>query len=196
MHAKLLAAATAGAAAIAPLAFATAPIATAATAATPATATAAAAPNVFGSIGLSLGRTRYSDRRRRASAPSGEAGLRQLVQPARALAAPARAEFVNAALNRRIRYRFDTHPSGDQWASAGETLRRGAGDCEDYVIAKMHALKALNIPAGDLFMTIGHDSAAGVAHAVLLVRLGGQFLVLDNRSDRWFRRKPIATSTR
>lgn len=177
---KLFAAAAAALATAAPIAL------TAAQAAAPASrpAAAAAAPDVFGSRALGLGQTRYSDRWRRVASSGPTAQLIGLVKPARALPAQAKAEFVNLALNRRIRYQFDMHASGDYWATARETLSRGAGDCEDYVIAKMHALRALGLPAGDLFMTIGQDSAAGAAHAVLLVRAGGRFLVLDNRLDR------------
>lgn len=145
---------------------------------------AAAAPDAFGSVGLALGPNRYSERWRRVSASGDSSELARLVQPARALGAPAKAAFVNAALNRRISYRFDTDPSGDRWASAAETLRKGAGDCEDYVIAKMHALRRLGVPARDLYMTIGQEGTAGAAHAVLLVRAGGGLYVLDNRTDR------------
>lgn len=147
-------------------------------------APSAAGPNAFGSIGLPLGETRYSSRWNRVAAAVSAPPLGQLVQPARALPRPAQAQFVNAALNRRISYRFDTDPSGDHWATARETLSRGSGDCEDYVIAKMHALRGLGVPASDLFMTIGNDSAAGAVHAVLLIRAGGRFWVLDNRVER------------
>jgi len=92
--------------------------------------------------------------------------------------------LVNASMNHRIRYRYDTDPSGDTWSTAGETLRRSTGDCEDYVIAKLQALKALGVAERDLFMTIGHDGYAGAVHAVLVVRADGRFLVLDNRTDR------------
>lgn len=145
---------------------------------------AAAAPNAFGSVGLALGRNRYSERWQRVALDGGPGELARLVQPARALGPAAKAAFVNAALNRRIRYRFDTDPSGDRWASAAETLGKGSGDCEDYVIAKMHALRRLGVPARDLYMTIGQEGTAGAAHAVLLVRVGGGLFVLDNRSDR------------
>ena len=145
---------------------------------------AAAAPDAFGSVALALGPNRYSERWRRVALDGGPVELGRLVQPARALGPAAKAAFVNAALNRRIRYRFDTDASGDRWASATETLGKGAGDCEDYVIAKMHALRRLGVPARDLYMTIGQDGAAGAAHAVLLVRAGGGLYVLDNRSDR------------
>ena len=45
-------------------------------------------------------------------------------------------------------------------------------------------MRNLGVPASDLFMTIGHDGLAGVAHAVLLVRAHGQVWVLDNRVDQ------------
>jgi predicted transglutaminase-like cysteine proteinase len=141
-------------------------------------------PNVFGSIGLPLGHTRYSDRWRRVASSNAPGSLQQLTQPARSLPGSAKARFVNAALNHTIRYRFDTNPSGDHWATPRETLDQRAGDCEDFVIAKMHALRDLGVPPSDLFMIIGHDATAGVAHAVLLVRAQGQFWVLDNRSDQ------------
>lgn len=173
MHAKFLTTAAAALAFAAPATIAAAP-----------GAVSASGPDVFGSRALGLGETRYSDRWRRVSSSGAPGQLQAVVRPARALAAPAKASFVNAALNQRIRYRFDTHKSGDHWATAGETLSRGAGDCEDYVIAKMHALRMAGIPASDLFMTIGQDSSAGSAHAVLLVRTGGRVLVLDNRIDR------------
>ena len=91
------------------------------------------------------------------------------------------ARFVNAALNRRIEFRPD---KGDRWSPAGETLSRSAGDCEDYAIAKMHALRELGVPDRDMFLTLGRDTAVRQAHAVLLVRLAGQYWVMDNRTDR------------
>ena len=156
----------------------------AASAAEPARLPASAGPDLFGSVGLKLGANRYSERWRRVTAPGASAGLGQLVEAARTLQRPAQAQFVNAALNRSIRYRFDTDPSGERWATPRETLSRGFGDCEDYAIAKMHALRRLGVAPGDLFMTIGHDAAAGAAHAVLVVRANGRFFVLDNRTDR------------
>lgn len=144
----------------------------------------APAPNVFGSIGLPLGHTRYSDRWSRVAFSDEAPELGRMLQPARSLPELQRAQFVNAALNHRIRYAFDTDPSGDSWATAGETMRKGSGDCEDYVIAKMQALRRLGVPADALYMTIGQDAAAGVAHAILLVRASGRFFVLDNRFDR------------
>ena len=141
-------------------------------------------PDLFGSVALKLGHNRYSNRWSRVALSGDAAELGGLVQPARALPLDGQAAFVNAALNQRIRYRFDSDPSGDRWATARETLKQRAGDCEDYVIAKMHALRRLGARPGDLFMTIGHDEAAGMAHAVLVVRAKGGLVVLDNRTDR------------
>lgn len=153
-------------------------------AAQPRNASHADGPNVFGSIGLPLGHTRYSDRWRRVAFSTAPGKLQQLTYPAQSLTGAAKVQFVNAALNRSIRYRFDTDPSGDYWATPRETLAQGAGDCEDFVIAKMHALRGAGVSPNDLFMTIGHDARAGAAHAVLVVRAQGQFWVLDNRTDR------------
>ena len=85
---------------------------------------ASASPNLFGSVGLKLGHNRYSDRWYRVALNGDAAALGPIVQPARVLPLERQAAFVNAALNRRIRYRFDTDPSGDRWATVGETLSR------------------------------------------------------------------------
>lgn len=146
-------------------------------------ATSASSPNAFGSVALPVGANRYSQRWNRvAFGPAGD--VASLVRPAASLPVASKAAFVNAAVNRRISYRFDTDPNGDRWATAAETLARSAGDCEDYVIAKMHGLRRLGVPARDLYMTIGQEGASGAAHAVLLVRAGGRLYVLDNRIDR------------
>lgn len=104
-----------------------------------------------------------------------------MIAPAQSLDAASQARFVNAALNRRIEFQPE---KGDRWATPAETLGRAAGDCEDYAVAKMQALKQLGVPERDLFLTVGQDTALRQAHAVLLVRAGSRFWVLDNRSDR------------
>lgn len=143
--------------------------------------TIASGPDAFGSVGLPLGPNRFSQRWRRAIAGGGSPRLVEMISPARQMDRPAQATFVNAALNRRISFRPD---AGDSWSTASETIGRSAGDCEDYAIAKMQALRALGVPDSDLYLTIGQDLAVRQAHAVLLIRLGGRFWVLDNRHDR------------
>lgn len=142
---------------------------------------ATAAPNAFGSIALPLGPNRFSARWQRVASAGGPPRLVEIVAPARSLNGASKARFVNAALNRRIAFRAD---KSDRWSTPGETLARAAGDCEDYAIAKMHALKALGVPAKDLFVTLGQDHTVRQHHAVLLVRIGGQYWVLDNRTNR------------
>ncbi|MCB1898099.1 MAG: transglutaminase-like cysteine peptidase [Rhodocyclaceae bacterium] len=55
---------------------------------------------------------------------------------------------VNDFFNRRLRFIDDVEVWGeaDYWATPLETLGRGAGDCEDFSIAKYVTLKALGIP--------------------------------------------------
>jgi predicted transglutaminase-like cysteine proteinase len=131
-----------------------------------------AAPNVFGSVSVPIAHSRYDARWQRVLHQSRSPHLSVLVQQAASLAPDQKVRFVNASLNRAIRYQFDTDPAGDRWATATETMKRRAGDCEDIVIAKLQALRTLGVPASDLYMTI------------LLVRLADRFWVLDNRSDR------------
>ncbi|HUE78626.1 MAG TPA: transglutaminase-like cysteine peptidase, partial [Sphingomicrobium sp.] len=73
---------------------------------------------------------------------------------------------------REIVWRSDATEWGrhDYWASASETLTRGAGDMEDHAILKMQALRALGFSASDLFLMMGKDKVAGPI-TVLVVRL-------------------------
>ena len=90
-------------------------------------------------------------------------------------------EVVNRWVNWRIRYVDDRR--GDEWASAPLTLRRGFGDCEDFVIAKMALLEALGYAADDMYMVLLRDRRQ-VEHAVLAINREGRFYVLDNRTDQ------------
>jgi len=60
-------------------------------------------------------------------------------------------------------------------------LTRGAGDCEDYAIAKMAVLKAAGVPSEDLRLVILRETRRAEEHAVLAVRLNERWIVLDNR---------------
>lgn len=117
---------------------------------------------------------------------AGQANVRSAMLSAGAQ--PSRRDMV-AAVNRwvngRVQFAEDSVNYGkrDYWADAGETLRRGKGDCEDYAIAKMQILSALGIAREDMFLTLARDTIRRADHAVLVVRLDGQPLVLDNGSD-------------
>jgi predicted transglutaminase-like cysteine proteinase len=142
---------------------------------------AASGPDVFGTVALPVRHSRYDARWHRV-ADSPRIALPDFAQPAQSLSGDQQAQTINAAMNRHVHYRYDF--PRDNWATANETMSKLAGDCEDIAIAKMQTLLTLGVPASDLFMSIGSDTAAGAVHAVLMVRLDGRFWVLDNRSDR------------
>lgn len=106
-----------------------------------------------------------------------------IVDAAREREGLARLGEINRAVNLAIRPMSDLANYGevDVWSSPLATLARGAGDCEDYAIAKMAALKAAGVPSEDLRLVILHDNTHGEDHAVLAARLDGRWLVLDNR---------------
>lgn len=93
---------------------------------------------------------------------------------------------VNSWTNAKVRYVEDRELYGkaDYWASAGETLRRGAGDCEDIAIAKMQLLAALGVRRDDMYLTIARDTVRAADHAVLVVKMGDKAWMLDNATDR------------
>jgi len=93
---------------------------------------------------------------------------------------------VNAWANARIRYveDKDLYGQADYWAAAPQTLKRGAGDCEDIAIVKMQALAALGVPQSDMYLTIARDTVRNADHAMLVVKLDGRHWLLDNAVDR------------
>ncbi len=66
-------------------------------------------------------------------------------------------------------YRSDQELWGekDYWATPTEFLGRHGGDCEDFVISKYFALRALGIPDEQLFLTYARATKQGIAHMVL-----------------------------
>ena len=69
----------------------------------------------------------------------------------------------------------------DVWSSPLVTFTTGAGDCEDYAIAKFVALRLAGISPDDLRIVIMRDTIRGEDHAVAAARLDGHWLTLDNR---------------
>lgn len=145
---------------------------------------AAVAPAAFGTAVLSTKTTPYDVRWNKVQSQGLGAGAR-IAASAKALKGLDRLRAVNVTVNRTIKYRDDSSNWGaaDYWASAAETFGRGAGDCEDYAIAKMQILRASGVPATDMFLVVGNDLTARSAHAMLLVRLGDELWVLDNFHD-------------
>jgi predicted transglutaminase-like cysteine proteinase len=95
----------------------------------------------------------------------------------------ARLGEINRAINLSIRAVEDMVQYGqaDVWSSPLVTFYRGAGDCEDYAIAKYVALRMAGIAAEDLRIVVMIDTLRREGHAVAAARLDGHWLILDNR---------------
>ena len=57
------------------------------------------------------------------------------------------------------------------------------GDCEDIALTKMQLLAAMGVSRDDMFLTIARDTIRRADHALLIVRIDGRFVVLDNTTD-------------
>ena len=101
-----------------------------------------------------------------------------------------RLKRTNDFFNRNITFGDDTAvwAQEDYWATPLETLGKGSGDCEDYVIAKYFTLKEMGVEPGKLRLiyvrakTGSTDSTALQAHMVLAyyAKPDAEPLVLDN----------------
>jgi predicted transglutaminase-like cysteine proteinase len=100
-----------------------------------------------------------------------------------------RLDGVNRFFNRRIVFRDDMQVwhVEDYWASPLETLQQGAGDCEDFAIAKYFSLLATGISASQLRLVyvrlqVGGPGGPSQAHMVLAYYANAQAepLILDN----------------
>lgn len=104
-----------------------------------------------------------------------------------------RVNTVNRFFNQRIRYVDDVVVWGqtDYWATPLQTLSKGAGDCEDYAVAKYFTLLALGVPPGRLRLTYVRaamnrdDRITFIPHMVLAYYPPGgrEPLVLDSLVD-------------
>ncbi|QFT76805.1 hypothetical protein FIU90_04530 [Erythrobacter sp. THAF29] len=95
-------------------------------------------------------------------------------------------EAVNRWVNREIEYVEDRQLFGrsDYWAGAGLTVALRKGDCEDIALTKMQMLAEAGFKRSDMFLTIARDKVRNADHALLVVRLGDRFVVLDNATDK------------
>jgi len=106
-----------------------------------------------------------------------------IVDSARAREGRARLGEINRAINLKIRPMSDLVLYGEEdvWRPPLATLAVGAGDCEDYAIAKFVALQEAGVSAVDLRIVILRDDIWEEDHAVVAARLDGNWLMLDNR---------------
>ena len=96
-------------------------------------------------------------------------------------------EKVNRFFNERIRFESDREVWGveDYWATPIEFLARGAGDCEDFAIAKYFTLKATGVDDEKLRITYVKALRYNIHHMVLTYYSDPEAepLVLDNLVD-------------
>lgn len=96
-------------------------------------------------------------------------------------------EKVNRYFNSRIRFASDMDIWGveDYWAGPIELLCKGAGDCEDFAIAKYFTLKAMGVHDEKLRITYVKAIQYNIHHMVLTYysEPEAEPLVLDNLVD-------------
>jgi len=109
-----------------------------------------------------------------------------IVDSGRNLQGRARLGHINREINLKIKQMSDLAIYGedDVWSSPLATLAIGAGDCEDYAIAKFVALQEAGVAADDLRIVILRDDVREEDHAVVAARLDGSWLMLDNLNER------------
>lgn len=143
-------------------------------------------PDVFGTVALSVSSTSLDRRWHKVS--HGAVGAVASAYAARlsGMNPLQRLDAVNRYVNARVSFDSDyrQYRVADRWVSAGETLARGRGDCEDYAIAKLQLLRHAGFADKDLYLVILRDIARNADHAVLVARAEGRLLVLDNGSNR------------
>lgn len=106
-----------------------------------------------------------------------------IVDGGRSLEGRARLGVINRAINLKIKPMSDfaLYGAEDVWSAPLDTFAKGAGDCEDYAIAKFVALQEAGVSADDLRIVVLRNNFPQEDHAVLAARLDGHWLILDNR---------------
>jgi predicted transglutaminase-like cysteine proteinase len=145
-------------------------------------ANVAAGPDMLGTSAVAIHAERFGDSLKRAREDASHSPtMQRMVAAARPLAPLQQLAFVQQVVNSRIHWISDATQWGqhDYWASAAQTLSRGAGDMEDRAIVKLQALRALGFNKSDLFLTLARDRVGGPL-TVVTVRSGGHYYVLDD----------------
>ena len=111
--------------------------------------------------------------------------LGKAIENANGLAFRQKISGINRTVNRIVRYQPDAENYGskDYWATPDEILARGKGDCEDYAILKMAALKAAGLPSEAMSIVVLRDVRRNLYHAVLAITTSQGHFILDNLSD-------------
>lgn len=108
----------------------------------------------------------------------------RLLDDAASLSEREQLQAVNRFFNAQLRFTDDISlwHEVDYWATPVEALLKGAGDCEDFAIAKYISLRHLGVPAEKLRITYVKALRLNQAHMVLTYysRPEAVPLVLDN----------------
>jgi predicted transglutaminase-like cysteine proteinase len=112
--------------------------------------------------------------------------LRSVSTQVSGLSDKAMLDHVNRTVNSAMTYRSDRAiwGVGDRWATPVEMARKGAGDCEDFAIAKYWLLRSLGVADDKLQMVVLQDTRRQLFHAVLVVHTVSGAYVLDNVTNR------------
>jgi predicted transglutaminase-like cysteine proteinase len=143
-------------------------------------------PNIFGTVALAVPRSPLDYRWRKVERARVSGAPAVFASALRGRDALDRLDAVNRYVNSRVTFTDDSrqYRTADLWSSAGETLRRGRGDCEDYAIAKLQMLRHAGFADRDLYLVVVKDLVRRADHAVLVVRAEGRMHLLDNGTDR------------
>lgn len=115
------------------------------------------------------------------------AAWNKMMEEARSLSDTEKVNKVNTFFNRRIQYQTDMEvwQQEDYWATPLEFMGRGAGDCEDFAIAKYTTLQMLGITNAHLrlsYVRLKVGNTPPIAHMVLgyYAEPADEPLILDN----------------
>jgi predicted transglutaminase-like cysteine proteinase len=129
-------------------------------------------------LGLGLAATDYdrvlglAQQQYGAPAVQSVAAWRKLIEDSAALAEADKLNKVNTFFNRRVLYKIDqeVYKVEDYWSTPLELMGHGAGDCEDFSIAKYITLRILGVPNERLrliYVRYQTGNTAPIAHMVL-----------------------------
>jgi predicted transglutaminase-like cysteine proteinase len=115
--------------------------------------------------------------------PAAARAFLQIIEQGRQRQGRARIGEINRAVNLSIKPMADSvqHGVDDVWSAPLATFASGAGDCEDYAIAKYVVLRESGTASDDLRLVVVRDARRNADHAVVAVRFDGEWLILDNR---------------
>lgn len=95
-----------------------------------------------------------------------------------------RLRAINLKVNNLLNYSTDMQlwHETDYWETPGESVDRGAADCEGFAILKMYLAKEAGISLDEMAVLVGTLGYDRTPHAVLGAKVGQVVVTLDNKS--------------